>query len=102
MKKFLILLATMGITSIALADDNVCAPESAIICTISAVRDASNCDYYQLRTTYQLISNIFVDVNSCSDNIDPDKANAALLKLQANAQALKDAGICKVIINNVN
>ena len=132
MKKQILLLLLLGCTCVAtssaLADDDCKReiPPSSIICTID-----SSCDHrpdagrglsYQLSTsTESQVQSVNVDngevtrrwdesgyfSSASTSNIskckaDPALAAAAMKKLMNTAQQLKDAGVCKAIINNID
>lgn len=97
------IFALMGAFSVAHADEEVVcgAPADETLCTLNVGIDASRCDFYELRTTYQLVSHVNVDTDSdCTKSIDADRAKAVYTKLLAEANSLKIQGVCKAVIDN--
>jgi hypothetical protein len=78
-----------------------CIPEEAVICTIDSFCDNNTTAYYQLKTSYQKVNVINVDANISGVCQVSRDSGAALEKLKAQAEQLRQAGVCKVVINNI-
>lgn len=77
-------------------------PEGSIVCVISQTC-VSNTMYYELSTTFQKINSINVDAgepNLCVAG--RSKGAIALAKLKAQAKELLEAGVCKVVMDNIS
>lgn len=93
--------ATTGEAVQAPASSQECIPPSFSICTISeSCNDGDS--YYELKTTFQSVDSIYVDNADTECGLNDDAAADALKKLESQAQDLKEAGLCKVIINNID
>lgn len=96
--------AVLSVTAVSLASpaqaqaDDSCVPASSVICTIQS--DGACNPTYQLRTTFQSVDSIYLydPAGTCQPAAADIKA--ALAKLDAQAQALKNAGVCKIVIND--
>jgi hypothetical protein len=98
----------VGILSIAacsqsvLADD-LCVPASAVVCSIDSSGQYTNATY-TLKTTFEIIKSIVVQSqgpNAVWGQADPVLGKAALAQLETQAQELKKAGVCAIVINNI-
>ena len=93
------LLVVSAFAGFAQAEDE-CVPPSFSICTISRTCVDSD-SLYELKTTFQSVDSIDVDNSDTDCGLNDDAAAAALKKLESQAEELKEAGLCKVVINNI-
>jgi len=100
--KTLLLLSLLAPLSAFADSAPECIPAEAVVCTINSYCDSQTTAYYALSTSVQTINRISVDAGVAgSCQVSSTLAPAALAKLEAEAQQLKDAGVCKVIINTI-
>ena len=93
-----IFLSSLMLVSLStFAKDNSCIPPESVVCTIS-----SYCNFYQgvsyvqLKTTYEVINRIELGNKDCVFNAK--ELRVALGKLERQAEQLKAAGSCHVIV----
>ena len=93
---------TMATASSVFAAD-VCVPPQSVLCSLSAECGPDNNGYYVLSTTFQRVASIMVqnDPNAQCE-FKSKSAPAVLAKLKGEANQLKAAGACSIIIDNIS
>lgn len=102
MKKLVLAMVLLSST-FAFANEEECGvPKESVLCTISSTCEGSY-GYYQLRTTFQLVSEINVDggAQDCTISSDATVTTPAHQKLATLAQQLKSAGVCAFVVDNL-
>jgi len=82
------------------ATSQQCVPSDSVLCTIDKVY-AGYSLYYELRTTLQSVSSIYVGDMESDSTVDSTVAQPALAKLVSQANQLKAVGVCNLVINNI-
>lgn len=79
-----------------------CVPETSVVCVISQ-SCVSNTMYYELSTTFQKINSINVDAGEPGLCVaGRSRGSLAMGKLKTQAKELLDAGVCKVVMDNIS
>lgn len=98
---------SLVVSVLAFADDpeKPCIPPKSVLCQINTVclKDMFHYDhaYYRLSTTFEAVSTIAVGNDKVDCFVDDTAGKRALAKLTAEAEQLKAAGACSVVINNI-
>lgn len=92
----LFLMLVLLFSTSAQAHSDTCRKKN-VLCIIDVYND-ERCLYYRLQTSEELIHQILM---TCSGEVEKDEYKVALDKLNSQGQQLVNAGVCKVLLNNI-